>query len=247
MRFIGVVAFALVSLLARPAAADLVTYRNGENVSNAIGAHFTEITFAQLPVGVPNQLIRTDLTTLTGRYGDLVERWCLEAAISTTFGCRGSLNRFLEVSFEHPTDFISITGFHFADSPGLLVYDTEGRLMSYCIGGYPSGSTGPGSYTGTVGGGNGTQCGLNISWQMYGSFETTLTLSSSSGNIGRIVWGQVAANNAEIREISYNTTVGVPEPGTLGLVVLGMVTAFSSRRRRTSRRAHAERPKILLA
>jgi hypothetical protein len=124
----------------------------------------------------------------------------------------------LEILFHTPTDLIQLTSQFYTDGPRVLLYDIfNNPLAIWHTGGGFVGRWGDGFTTATQ-----TYTDLGQQWQQ------DLTLARPSADIARVVIG--GDNPVLVRQVSYQ----VPEPSTLGLVVLGLATSLL-RRRRTSR------------
>jgi hypothetical protein len=135
---------------------------------------------------------------------------CSQAPLGSPFACRAY--SVLELRLDNPTNFITIDSVWFSDSPGIRAYDTAGNLLNL---------TAPGSLYTHVGG---------VLDPSNSAFASTITLTRSQADVSRIVFGGVAGSSTPLR-MSYN----VPEPGTLGLVALGLAGARLFRKRRAPR------------
>jgi hypothetical protein len=123
----------------------------------------------------------------------------------------------IEVRFSVPTDLIQMTSQFFTDTPRLIAYDVfDNPIASFLANGGVQ--TPQGAFTMIY-----THLpGLGFSTQLE------LTLALPSRQIARVVYG--GDNQVLVTRVAYQ----VPEPSTIGLMVLGLVTTGLIRRR-TSR------------
>jgi hypothetical protein len=117
----------------------------------------------------------------------------------------------LEVRFNTPTDLVQITGQFFTDAPFMIAYDAFDNPLASSLNGAPLGSAFTTTYTSLPGSG--------FNW------EQELTLTRASRDIARIVYG--GDNQVLLTRVSYQ----VPEPSTIGLLLLGLATTRLLRRR----------------
>jgi hypothetical protein len=111
----------------------------------------------------------------------------------------------LELTFDTPTSFFQLDSIGFSDGAAIIVFDIFGNRLS------------------------GFQTVHSL--RNTGGSATTFTMTRSTADIGRIVYGGNVGTTTATR-LTYN----VPEPLTLGFVSLGLVGAgIFARRRKSSR------------
>jgi hypothetical protein len=225
LRRVQLVAVVLTTLLlsSAPARADIITlsadtFATGVDVSHALsGATLQRI---RQQAGAPTYTpIATPVVTNGAYFGgfslgfDSYESCYNNAGI---FACQGDPFQALELTFNAPTDYVSIVGDFGNDAPGMLAYRSDGSLIAGCGAGVGGSRLGCVQTIATPGGN-----GLNA--------RSTLSITGAQGDIARIVWGSFAGV-AFANEVSYNAPASqnVPEPGTLLLFAIGMVGSAGS-------------------
>jgi hypothetical protein len=121
----------------------------------------------------------------------------------------------LELSFDAPTNYVSIVGDFGNDAPAVLAYGSDGSLITACGPGY----------------GSRPDCVETFSLFGPGPYQhdarSTLSITREERDIARVVWGSFAGA-AFANQITYT----VAEPGTLLLVSIGLVGACGTISRR---------------
>lgn len=112
---------------------------------------------------------------------------------------------FLDIRFDNPTNYVVVESAHFSDWPMFWAFDADGNWLQV---------TDERTFT--------------APWP-NNNFETA-TLTSAIPNISRLVVSG-SLGNVMIDRITY---ASVPEPGTLGLLALGLLGAIGTSRRRMS-------------
>jgi hypothetical protein len=219
-----------------PAGADLITFNSS---SFAVGVDVSEaldgITLQRLSQGGPSgprtyAPTITPVLTSTGWYGPSqtlfsggslgydAYHYCSTLGRNPEYQGFSCLNGYsvLELNFDAPTNFVSLVGYFGMDAPGMIAYASDGTLLGGC---------------GTTGAGISPGCLQTFAYlgttPPFGDYRSTLSITSSSHDISRIVWGSFAGASF-LGAITYN----VPEPGTLLLSAIGLAGFFIARSRR---------------
>lgn len=130
----------------------------------------------------------------------------------------------LEVRFNEPTDLFQMTSQFFTDFPRLIAYDVfDNPIATFLVNGGIQ--TPPGAFS---------MIYTRLPGQGFSS-QLDLTLALPSRQIARVVYG--GDNQVLVTRVAYQ----VPEPSTIGLMVLGLVTTGLIRRR-TSRASRSPQP-----
>jgi hypothetical protein len=126
---------------------------------------------------------------------------------SIVFPCSYSV---MELRFDTPTDLVHIRGRFNTDAPFMIAYDVLNNPIA------AFGLAGPaGAFATTFA-------------TVAGTGQLDLTLTRGSGDISRVVYG--GDNAVSPTQLSYQV-YGVPEPSTVGLVMVGLAAAGLVRRR----------------
>jgi hypothetical protein len=121
----------------------------------------------------------------------------------------------LEVRFNEPTDLLQMTSQFNTDLPRLIAYDVfDNPIASFLFNGGIRTPHGAFTYIYT-----------SLPPQQAFSSQLELTLALPSRQISRVVYG--GDNQVVVTRVAYQ----VPEPSTIGLMVLGLVTTGFIRRR----------------
>ena len=127
--------------------------------------------------------------------------------------CTRYNQQFLDITFDNPTNYIAIESAHYSDWPMFWAFDALGNLLQVD-----------------------DERIFTAPWP-NNTFETAL-LTSTIPNISRLV---VSGSLGTVR-LDRFTYASVPEPGTFGLLALGIFGVFMTSRRRASARLPCSRP-----
>jgi len=119
--------------------------------------------------------------------------------------CTRYNQEFLEITFDNPTDYIAVESAHFSDWPMFWAFDAAGNLLQWD-----------------------EERIFTAPWP-NNNFETSI-LTTTSPTISRLV---VSGSLGDVR-LDRFTYASVPEPGTFGLLALGIFGVFMTSRRRTN-------------
>jgi hypothetical protein len=120
--------------------------------------------------------------------------------------CTRYNQQFLDIRFDNPTDYVAVESAHFSDWPMFWAFDALGNLLQVD-----------------------EERIFTAPWP-NNNFETTI-LTATIPNISRLV---VSGSLGTVRLDSI-TYASVPEPGTFGLLALGMFGVLMMSRRRAAR------------
>jgi hypothetical protein len=219
-------AFALAAFLGTvaPAAADIITVDPntaglGANLSNM----FPGLRLANLTNGsaggyspiVSDVFVSGDpwgVGSLTLGASSSVDSWQACMASGTAFNCRSPW-QVLELTFDTPTNSVSIAGSWRSDAPMMFAYNTLGQEIGRCWGGACATTLLNGVPTG-------------------GPSITELRFDRPDSDIAKVVFG----GNLGVSRATRIGYASVPEPSTLMLLGLGGAVALVRRRRGSSRK-----------
>jgi hypothetical protein len=220
--------------VAASARADIITINpNAHAVGTDLSHLFPGVSMAQLTqtAGSTYNPVSSAVMATPDYYGDAVgslvmggggilEGYQTCYAASQTGGSApgacGSWNSALELTFDGPANFVTITAAWLSDGPGMLAYDSAGNMIGSCFSPF-----GPG------GAGSSGLCDAYIIPNNSVGNLSTVTIARAEGDIARVVFGGLIG-----RAMATEVTYGVPEPATLALMGIGFAGAAMMRRRR---------------
>lgn len=120
--------------------------------------------------------------------------------------CMRYEQEFLEITFDNPTSYITVESAHYSDWPMFWAFDALGNLLQLS-----------------------DERTFTAPWP-NNTFETA-TLTSTIPNISRLV----VSGSLGVVRLDRITYASVPEPGTFGLLALGILGGLMARRRASAR------------
>ena len=240
MRRRSVLGAVVLSLcFAASARADIITIDpNAHAIGTDLSNLFPGVSMAQLTqtAGGTYNPVRSAVLVSSDYYGDAVGgslvmggggilegyRECYAASLSggSAAGACNSWGTALELTFDGPANFVTITAAWLSDGPGMLAYDSAGNMIGSCFSPFGPGAAGSSGL-----------CDAFIIPHNSAGNLSTVTVARAQGDIARVVFGGVIG-----RSMATEVTYGVPEPTTLAFMGIGLAGAAIMRRRR---RTHA--------